>query len=167
MKKLIKLSCLFLFVSLMTTSCSNDDDGAAEENFSDTIEYKEDVVDITSSEIEDYEGEEGYYNYDFTLSGESDSDVSYVFYVELFSKGTESFKTGTFKYISETSSESADFYYTYADLEVDDENLSVKAGDITVSGSGSNYSISGVLTLTNDEVLNISYSGEFTVVDGE
>ena len=105
MKKLIKLTCLALFISLTTTSCSKDDDSS--ESFSNTIQHDQEEINITSSLIEDYGADETYYNYDFTLSG-SLGDVPYEFYVELLSKGTNEFKTGIFKYVSELPSDSDD-----------------------------------------------------------
>tara|TARA_R110002096_G_scaffold49384_5_gene130455 strand:- start:12296 stop:12820 length:525 start_codon:yes stop_codon:yes gene_type:complete len=164
MKKLIKLTCLALFISLTTTSCSKDDDSS--ESFSNTIQHDQEEINITSSLIEDYGADETYYNYDFTLSG-SLGDVPYEFYVELLSKGTNEFKTGIFKYVSELPSDSDDFYYTDGYLEFGDTTLYIKAGNITVSGEGNNYSISGILTLENDEVVTINYSGSFTITNGQ
>lgn len=164
MKKLIKLTCFSLFIMLSAASCSSDDDSSSNDNSSNTIEYLDETIDVTSAIIEDYGSEEGYYNYDYTLSGNLDN-VNYEFYVELFSEGTSEFRAGTFKYLTDEPSDSDEFYYNYAELYFGDTYLDVIGGDITVTGSGDDYSITGTLTLDNDETVTISYDGIFSVID--
>ncbi|WP_308991598.1 hypothetical protein QLS71_006160 [Mariniflexile litorale] len=170
MKRITQLSCL-LFVSLFIISCSKDDDDKKSEVFSNTMEYDGVTSVINEALIEDYgDNGEGYYNYDFILTGTTTEGAVFYFYVELYSKGIESFKIGTFEYYNngeETTEELPNYYYTYADFadEDNDEYYQVETGNIKVSGSGTNFSISGDLTLDNGEVVKISYKGEFSIED--
>jgi len=171
MKNFIKLICLSLVVTLFITSCSKDDDSSMDddssgENSSNTIEYSGEIIDITEALIEDYGTtfDDTYYNYGYTLNGDLD-DVEYEFYAELYSKGTSEFRTGTFEYISDSEepSDSDEFYFQYASLYNGDTELDVVGGNITVTGSDSEYAISGTLTLDNDETVTINYDGSFSV----
>ncbi|MCL5128939.1 MULTISPECIES: hypothetical protein [unclassified Algibacter] len=163
MKRITKLSCL-LFISLLIASCSSDDDDSGNAGFSNTIGYDGDEIDVTEAYIVDYGAEEGYYNYDYTLEGTSSDEISFEFYAELFSIGTESFVAGTFEFYDYNSDEELpDFYYSDSSLEFDGSYLDVVDGDIIVSGNGTTYSISGILTLEDGEVVEINYSGEFSI----
>lgn len=161
-----KLYYLLLLVSLVATSCSKDDDNDSEE-VSNTIEHNGVFIDVSDTLIEDYGSFEGYYNYDFYLSGTSDDDVLYDFYAELYSKGTDAFKAGVFSYVpNESPTELPDFYYRYSDIQLGANIYKIVSGDIEVSlGDGNNYYFSGDLTLNNGETLSINYDGEFTIVD--
>lgn len=166
MKKLIKLTCFSLFIMLSAASCSSDDDSSSNDNSSNTIEYLDETIDVTSAIIEDFGTTtiDSYYNYDFILTGDLDG-ISYEFYVELFSEGINEFRTGTFEYTSTEFADSDEFYYENATFEFGDTYLDVVGGDITVTGSGDDYSITGTLTLDNDETVTISYDGIFSVID--
>ena len=160
MKRITKLSCL-LFISLLIASCSSDDDSTSA-NFSNTVEYGDDVFDVEEAQIVDYGADESYYNYDYTLEGTSSDGVSFRFYAELYSTGTESFDAGSFEYYDDSSDEEyPDFFYEYSYITIDDVTYYVDGGDIVVSGNDTTYSISGALTTENGDVINVSYSGEF------
>ena len=74
------------------------------------------------------------------------------------------FVAGTFEFYDYNSDEELpDFYYSDSSLEFDGSYLDVVDGDIIVSGNGTTYSISGILTLEDGEVVEINYSGEFSI----
>lgn len=162
MKKIIKLS-YFLFVSLAVISCSKDDDNDPE-TFTNTIEYDGVTFNVEGAYMYDSGIYENYYNNEFSMTGTSNSDdTPFSFYMNLLSKGTESFRTGTFHFYDSDIETAPDFIMSYAYIRVDDgDYLEVVGGSIVVSGSGTTFSISGELTLENDEVIKVSYSGEFT-----
>lgn len=163
MKKFIYLFSLIAVASF--TSCSEDDESDTP-SVNNGINYDGQEVEISSAIIEDYGGFSSY-NYDFTLTGTANG-ISYSFYAELFSpviEGQTGFRTGTFSYSATTPSEPA-FYFTDADIEVDGTTYRVNGGKITVSGSGTNFTLTTDVTLENEIPLTVSYSGEFTVASG-
>lgn len=166
MKKIIYL--FVLTTAFVFTSCSKDDDNndSPDPITENQISHDGAAVDITSVEIEDFGAFEGYYNYDFYLDGTAEG-IGYSFYAELFSplNGGDSFTGGTFIFSTVTPTDPPAHYFTIASLEIGNVELDVIAGNIVVSGSGSNYSISGTLTLENDTTVVIDYSGEFTIID--
>lgn len=166
MKKLIKLTCLSLFVTLFTTSCSKDDDSNPEV-FTNTVEYDGVSFNVDQADIYDYGSFQGYYNYEFDLEGTSSDDTSIYVYMDLYSKGAESFRTGTFQYYDSDDIEGApDFVFPYGEIRVDNENyLDVKGGTVVVAKNGDIYTVSAQLTLENDEIVTVSHSGEFTYND--
>lgn len=152
-------------VAFLIVSCSKDDGDNKAGNASNTIEYNGKAATISQAFIEDFGADEddGYYNYDFNLI--AGVGVSYHFYAELYSKGTNSFTPGTFEFFEGDSSH-PDFYYSTSDIQIhESEGLDIVSGNIVVSGSSKNYSIKGTLTLENNEVLKIDYSGEFTIIN--
>ncbi|MDO7172288.1 hypothetical protein [Mariniflexile sp. AS56] len=163
MKKIIKLS-YFLFVSLAIVSCSKDDD-KEQEIFTNTIEYDGVSFNVEQTNIFDYGTFEGYYNYEFELEGTSSDETSLYIYMGLFSKGTESFRTGTFQFYDSDDIEAApDFVFPYGEIKVgNDEYMEAVGGTVVVTKNGDIYTISAQITLENDEVVTVSYSGTFTV----
>ncbi|MBP0905612.1 hypothetical protein ACFSKN_10425 [Mariniflexile gromovii] len=162
MKKIIKLS-YFLFVSLAIVSCSKDDDD--KEIFTNTVEYDGISFNVEQADIFDYGTYQGYYNYEFELEGTSSDEIPFYIYMDLYSKGTESFRTGTFEFYNSEDIEGApDFVFAYAELRVDNgDYIEAVGGTITVTKNGDIYTISAQITLENDEVVTVSYSGEPTI----
>lgn len=168
MKKIIYL--FVLASALFTTSCSSDDDSTTPET-SNQISFNELNIPISRAIVEDFGPEirTNYYNYDFTLIG-TDNDIDYELYMELFSPITgdnEVFTTGTFIYTDFVDvTEDTGFHFSSADLFIDDQIISATAGDITVSGGNdNNFTIVADLTLPNNEVITLSYSGSFEFFD--
>ncbi|GAA3508184.1 hypothetical protein GCM10022393_18560 [Aquimarina addita] len=157
---------------MVLSSCSKDDDGDDGVAAEGTIVVDGTTVNIASSIIEDYGSFEGFYNYDFILTGASGNEP-YILYFELFSpveEGDEEFKTGTFQYTSDESPTEAIFYFNNVFISKGDEiqnetGRSATSGTITVSGSGSNYKVIVDVTLEDDAVLTANYDGAFIIND--
>lgn len=171
MKKLNYLIIVALTFAL--TSCSKDDDNSDKATIENQIKYDGKTIDLGVAIIEDYgvlessesELDKDYYNYDFVISGTAE-EQEYMFYAELLSPSVNNtFKPGTFVYDGLETESAPDFFYTVAFLKVDNTEINVVGGDILVSGTGTNFTISGTLTLENDKTLKISYSGSFEILD--
>jgi hypothetical protein len=129
---------------------------------------------------------ETHYNYDFalvdqpnvTLGDLEDAeqiDAKFLFYAELFSPGSDKFRTGTFTYDAQGTEVEGDFYFNQSNLIVDSNNdgklseldttYDPQAGTVTVSGSANNYTLSLDLTMVGGKKLTGSYSGNFQYFD--
>ncbi|ALJ05472.1 hypothetical protein APS56_10235 [Pseudalgibacter alginicilyticus] len=162
MKKFTKLTCL-LFVSLFIVSCSSDDDNT--ESFTNTVEYDGVSFSVDQAEIFDYGAFEGYYSYGFELVGSTSEDDPIYLHLGLFSEGTESFRAGTFPFYDSDDIEAApEFVFPYGDVTFDGDNyFEIVGGTVTVTQNGDLYTLSGQLILENDDVVTVSYSGEFEI----
>ncbi|WP_225000147.1 hypothetical protein [Cesiribacter sp. SM1] len=129
---------------------------------------------------------ETHYNYDFalvdqanvTLDDLEDADeieAKFLLYAELFSPGSDEFRTGTFTYDAQATDVEGDYYFNQLSLVVDSNNdgkLSdsdneylPQSGTVTVSGSANNYTLSLDLTMAGGKKLTGSYSGNFQYFD--
>jgi len=162
MKKISYL--FFISFAFILTSCSSDDD-SPEASVDNKITYDGKEVVISSGFIEDFGTDEGYYNYDFTVIGTLDGEP-YSFYAELYSPITDgNFTPGSFTYVEIESETPPEYFYSYAYLIIGSTEVEVVDGTILVSGSGTDYKISGTLTLENDKTLKVGYSGTFAIID--
>lgn len=162
MKKTLYL--FFISFAFILTSCSSDDDSSGD-SVDNKVTYDGKEVIISSGFIEDYGNVNSYYNYDFTLIGTLDGEP-YSFYAELLSPITDGkFTPGSFTYVGIESETPPDYFYSYANITVGSTEIDVVEGTILVSGGGTDYKISGTLTLENDKTLKISYSGSFAILD--
>lgn len=166
MKKYINLTLVLIF-SMIIVSCSKDDDSSENNTFSNTAEYNGTTYEISRGSIENYGSDGSHYNYYFELFGTT--PVNTEFYLDLYSRGVDNFRSGTFVFVPENTSTAdlPEFYFDYSSFVFGNEQLevlNVKEGSITVRDEGdNNFSLFGELILENDEVLKISYSGEFSI----
>jgi hypothetical protein len=123
------------------------------------------------------EDEESHYNYAFNITDASASSLTrmtFNLYLEVFSAGASSFRTGTFEWFHPFEYEEEDILgkngfwgALYVDsnndgaLGVGDEMHEIWGGQATVSGSGKDFTISYNLTLENGKTVTGSFTGKF------
>lgn len=176
MKKLLYLAAALAL--LATASCKDDEGGPPP--VTDAIMFDGKGYNGEKGLVFDYGDDGEYYNYDFMVADanitmedlEADQiDATFLMYAELFSLGTESFRTGTF-----TSGAGENLYYTNIQLIVDTNNdgmlssedqlYDVQNGDFTVAGgTGTNYTLTFDLTVAGGKKLTGTYSGNFEYID--
>lgn len=170
MKKII-YTLLFVSTAILT-SCGSDDDSSSDDdgstNLSNEISIDGEISDLTSGLVEEYGTgiEEGYYNNDFTLSGEIDGEAFFL-YAELFSieEGNDDFTVGTFVFDNDDDdNDASDYYFDTALISYDGEtSTNATAGTVTISGTSPDYTFEANLTLSDGTEIEAQYSGDFTV----
>lgn len=168
---------------LATVSCNDDDQTPTPEPLPvNAVSYNGKNYTIDNGSVIDWGSWEDHYNYDFFLTdGEMDFenetavDATVMVYAELWSPGTESFTTGTFNYDNSGVTGDKRFFENAAvvmdtnnnaDLDENDDHLTVKAGSFKVSGSGTSYTVEVDVTLSNNKLLKGRYSGTFEIIEG-
>ena len=189
----LKFLTLLAFASLFIISCSKDDDDDDDAN-NNTVVYDGTSYTMVDGLVSDYGsydpidlGTASHYNIDFAIVDAvlvqvTEGDYTYWnpgenttiwAYAELFSSGTASFQTGTFVFIDydTATAESIEGKIFFTDVEVgvisgtSELEFEATAGTVTVSGSGTNYTISFDITLENGKKLTGGYSGVFKFED--
>lgn len=189
----MKKQLLFLAIlcTSILSSCGSDDDGDSS-SILGTIRIENQTFDVNTALIGDFGiasplFDASHYNFDFTLTDavfnlsnpqtNQDFTGTYILYAELFSPGTSGFQTGTFNYVDDFDIEQSDidgeFIFFASDLILDSNNDgvidesdtedAVVSGSITVSGSGTNYTITYDVELESGKTINTSFSGNFTL----
>jgi hypothetical protein len=179
----LKLQALILLLGLFTASCSEDD--AEEElapSVTNSVAYNGQTYEIKNGLILNYGSNASHYNNDIivsdgTFSMEETENGTFALYLELYSAGTSGFQPGTFQFAEEDDdvAESTSFFTansgliieTNADGVVDDgdEVIHITAGTVTVSGSGTDYTLVYDVTLENGKTLKGGYAGSSTSID--
>jgi len=189
MKKIMNLKSLLLLIlaGVFLMSCNEDEDDNTPE---DVITYDGVSYAMKDGVIYDYGAATPYivpthYNYDFVITDaslvkktESDGDTywsigdetTFGVYIELYSPGTSSFKTGTFEYLEwhdDVTQADFDGKYFFSDAEVilisNNTEIEYEAtgGTVKVLGSGLEYTLDFDLVLNNGKTLKGNYSGLF------
>lgn len=183
MKKLVKLFCALFLASSMFISCDKDDDDNEKNHFtSGGKEYA-----LTQGAFENYgltdtaDYEHDGYNLDlflfsdgFTISTDSDGEMDVTgtgqyLYFELFtSKGSEfdsreytfndsvPYPVGTFDY--------GEFNLNYSE-DIDDNEIEITSGKVTISKDGDMYSISIDCVDENKNAVTGFYKGSLKYFD--
>ena len=152
---------LLLSATIIFSSCSKDDDGG-QVNSTNTLTVDDIEVSITQAIVEDFGADGNHYNYDFTLSGNT-NNTPYALYLELFSplSAGQTFQNGSFNFVNTFDGNDDNFIFLTADLN----GVDIVSGQVTVTGSNNNYTLEGSFTLSNDNAVTIDYSGEFTYIN--
>lgn len=168
-------------LGLLATASCKDDDGAATPVSGD-ITFEGKAYTGKKGMLFDFGNDGSHYNYDFVVvdavivptdlvTGEL--NAKFFFWPELYSPGTDKFRTGTFNY--NESPAASDYYFNVADLVVDSNNdgkltsadqaYVAEGGTITVSGTASKYTMSFDITMEGGKKLKGAYTGEYQYMD--
>ncbi|MEN7549350.1 hypothetical protein AAG747_15610 [Rapidithrix thailandica] len=194
MKKTLTLSLFakFLFLALIFSSCSKDDD--PEPKIKNEFQIGDETLTIDYGILVDFGSfdpigsdneSSNHYNYYFVLTNgepgpyedywQSESNT-YRVYFELFSNGSEGFKPGTFTYLNKEKAtketiKNKSFFFD-VDYSESDNFKSDEAGDKAIGGtvkvskgqSEYEYIIEFELELASGKTLKGAYSGVFKFV---
>ncbi|WP_224994422.1 hypothetical protein [Cesiribacter sp. SM1] len=187
MKKLLSLALIFCLLASVSVSCKEEEEDtpapAETSNGSGTVVYNGKTFQAKTGVYEDKgatslgDGDHSHYNYAFNITDASPSTLTrmtFNLYLEMFSAGTSGFRTGTFEWFHPFEFEQEEVQNTnsfWGDLYVDGNNDGVLGmgddmheiwgGQVTVSGSGTDYTISYNLTLEDGKTITGSFTGKF------
>ena len=183
-----------LLTTILLTGCSDDADDAVPALVQNEVRYNDTRYALQNGLLNNYGETANHFNLDFSVSDGaftpfltdtgngflitlwSVSDATVEVAAELYSPGTDGFRTGTFEYTSlseqEVDSRSlmGQYFFNEAYVAVDanndidlseDEEVRVTGGTIQVTGTYPQYTLVYALALANGATLPGSYDDEF------
>lgn len=164
-KNLFKIAIIILSV-ITFTGCSDDDD----DNAKGTFTYNGTTYELSNGVIESYGSiTKSSYHLDLTLysSGlnyEKGTGTGNALYFEIFSSSNSDLVAGTYAYDPEWTGEplTFDFGAAYINFNITSESgtqVIINEGTVTISKSGSTYTITVNCKDANDNSITGSYTG--------
>jgi len=170
-KNLLKLAVVLLLVSLVFTGCKKDD-----ESSSNSFSYNGKSYELTQGFLVNYGSvsKSTVYNFDLYLltSGinvETGTGTGSYLYFEMFTDSSTGLGDGTYDYTDTYASLTFDYAKIYIDYNIETQSGSyayIYDGTVTISKSGSTYTITIDCVDTNNKTIKGSYTGTLDMYSG-